>query len=38
MKVSALIRKSANKNDIDSRATIYFRLRDKDKDFKQQVN
>jgi len=34
MKVSAFIRKSAKKNDTDSQATIYFRLRDKDKDFK----
>lgn len=28
MKVSALIRKTAKKNDNDSLATIYFRLRD----------
>ena len=34
MKVSAFIRKSAKKNDTNSQATIYFRLRDKDKDFK----
>ena len=34
MKVSAFIRKSVKKNDTDSQATIYFRLRDKDKDFK----
>ncbi|MDR1644680.1 MAG: site-specific integrase [Tannerellaceae bacterium] len=34
MKVSAFIRKSAKKNDTDSQATIYFRLRDKGKDFK----
>ena len=34
MKVSAFLRKSVNKNDTDSQATIYFRLRDKGKDFK----
>ncbi|MDU1906553.1 MAG: recombinase, partial [Dysgonomonas sp.] len=34
MKVSAFIRKSAKKNDTDSKATIYFRLRDKNKDIK----
>lgn len=34
MKVSAFIRKTANKNDTDSQATIYFRLRDKNKDIK----
>ncbi len=34
MKVSAFIRKTAKKNDIDSKATIYFRLRDANKDIK----
>ena len=34
MKVSAFIRKSADKNNTDTQATIYFRLRDKNKDFK----
>ena len=34
MKVSAFLRKIAKKNDTDSQATIYFRLRDKNKDFK----
>lgn len=34
MKVSAFLRKTAKKNDTDSQATIYFRLRDKNKDFK----
>jgi hypothetical protein len=34
MKVSAFIRKSASKNDTDSIATIYFRLRDGSKDIK----
>ncbi len=34
MKVSAFIRKSAKKNDTDSSATIYFRLRDGSKDIK----
>jgi predicted oxidoreductase len=34
MKVSAFIRKSAKRNDTDSQATIYFRLRDKGKDLK----
>ncbi|MDR1500667.1 MAG: site-specific integrase [Tannerellaceae bacterium] len=34
MKVSAFLRKTAKKNDTDSQATIYFRLRDKGKDFK----
>lgn len=34
MKVSAFLRKAAKKNDTDSQATIYFRLRDKNKDFK----
>ena len=34
MKVSAFLRKTAKKNDTDSLATIYFRLRDKNKDFK----
>jgi len=34
MKVSAFIRKTAKKNDTDSVATIYFRLRDGKKDIK----
>lgn len=34
MKVSAFIRKTAKKNDTDSQVTIYFRLRDKNKDIK----
>lgn len=34
MKVSAFIRKSAKKNDNDSLASIYFRVRDKSKDLK----
>ena len=34
MKVSAFIRKTAKKNDINSVATIYFRLRDRKKDIK----
>ncbi|MDH6306416.1 integrase [Parabacteroides sp. PF5-5] len=34
MKVSAFLRKTAKKNDTDTQATIYFRLRDKNKDFK----
>ncbi len=34
MKVSALIRKTANKNDMDAKATIYFRVRDNGKDFR----
>lgn len=34
MKVTALIRKAAKKNDVDSLATIYFRLRDGKKDIK----
>lgn len=34
MKVSAFIRKTAKKNDTDSKATIYFRLRGKGKDLK----
>ncbi len=34
MKVSVFIRKTAKKNDIDSKATIYFRLRDANKDIK----
>jgi integrase len=34
MKVSAFLRKTAKKNDTASQATIYFRLRDKNKDFK----
>ena len=34
MKVTALIRKAAKKNDIDTKATIYFRLRDGKKDIK----
>lgn len=34
MKVTAFIRKTAKKNDLDSRATIYFRLRDGKKDIK----
>lgn len=34
MKVSAFIRKTAKKNDTDSVATIYFRLRDGSKDIK----
>ena len=34
MKVSAFIRKTAKKNDTDSQATIYFRLRDVNKDIK----
>lgn len=40
MKVTAFIRKTAKKNDLDSKATIYFRLRDGKKDIKAalQVN
>lgn len=34
MKVSALIRKTAKKNDTDTLATVYFRLRDGKKDIK----
>lgn len=34
MKVSALIRKTAKKNDTNTLATVYFRLRDGKKDFK----
>ena len=34
MKVTAFIRKTAKKNDLDSRGTIYFRLRDGKKDIK----
>lgn len=34
MKVSAFLRKTAKKNDTNSQATIYFRLRDKNKDIK----
>ena len=34
MKVSAFLRKSANKNNTEIQATIYFRLRDKNKDIK----
>lgn len=34
MKVSALIRKTAKKNDTDTLATVYFRLRDDKKDIK----
>ena len=34
MKVSAFIRKAAKKNDTDSKATIYFRLRGDGKDIK----
>lgn len=34
MKISAFIRKTAKKNDINSVATIYFRLRDGKKDIK----
>lgn len=34
MKVSAFIRKSAPKNDTDTQATIYFRLRGDGKDIK----
>lgn len=34
MKVSALIRKTAKKNDTDTLATVYFRLRDSKKDMK----
>ncbi|KAA6322309.1 hypothetical protein EZS27_028134 [termite gut metagenome] len=34
MKVSAFIRKTAKKNDTESHATIYFRLRDNGKDYK----
>ena len=34
MKVTAFIRKTAKKNDIDTKATIYFRLRDGKKDIK----
>lgn len=34
MKISAFIRKAAKKNDTDSTATIYFRLRDGKKDIK----
>jgi integrase len=34
MKVSAFIRKIAKKNDTESQATIYFRLRDNGKDYK----
>ena len=34
MKVTAFIRKTAKKNDVDTKATIYFRLRDGKKDIK----
>lgn len=34
MKVTAFIRKTAKKNDLDTKATIYFRLRDGKKDIK----
>ena len=34
MKVTAFIRKTVKKNDTDSMATIYFRLRDGKKDVK----
>ena len=34
MKVTAFIRKAAKKNDVDTKATIYFRLRDGKKDIK----
>ena len=34
MKATAFIRKSASKNDTNSVATIYFRLRDGKKDIK----
>lgn len=34
MKITAFIRKSVAKNDTTTRATIYFRLRDKSKDMK----
>lgn len=34
MKVTAFIRKTAKKNDLDSKATIYFHLRDGKKDIK----
>lgn len=34
MKVTAFIRKTAKKNDTNSVATIYFRLRDGSKDIK----
>ena len=32
MKVTAFIRKTAKKNDLETKATIYFRLRDGKKD------
>ena len=38
MKVTAFIRKTAKKNDIDTKATIYFRLREERKTSRQQVN
>ena len=38
MKVTAFIRKTAKKNDVDTKATIYFRLRDGKKDIKEQAN
>ena len=38
MKVTAFIRKTAKKNDTDSMATIYFRLRDGKKDIKAATN
>lgn len=34
MKVTAFIRKTAKKNDLEPKATIYFRLRDGKKDIK----
>lgn len=34
MKVTAFIRKTAKKNDTDTKATVYFRLRDGKKDIK----
>lgn len=34
MKVTAFIRKTAKKNDLETKATIYFRLRDGRKDIK----
>ena len=37
MKVTAFIRKTAKKNDVDTKATIYFRLRDGKKDIKMCI-
>lgn len=38
MKVTAFIRKVAKKNDVDTKATIYFRLRDGKRTSRQQAS